>query len=91
MRRVLAGALCYMLALLYRRKMRRPFLGVLIASDTVLSRKPWRFIVQQRFLIWVAYAGSLLLYLQWRYCIIGSIFDSGSILISRRRIMPWLA
>jgi hypothetical protein len=76
--RIAGGAACFGLALLSKENS-AAFWPVLILSDYVVQHKSWRELAHERLLIWTAYGGTLLLYLEWRHFIVGSLFTSNSV------------
>jgi len=72
------GSVSFMLALLSKENA-AALLPVLILTDYVIYKTSWKTLANERLLVWVAYAGALLLYLEWRYLIIGSITNAGGI------------
>jgi hypothetical protein len=72
------GALSFALALLSKENA-VAFLPVLLVSDYVIYQIPWRLLCRKRLLVWTTYFGVLLLYLEWKHFIIGSIANAGTI------------
>jgi Flp pilus assembly protein TadD len=75
---VTGGLVCFVLALLSKENS-AAFLPVLIASDYVVRRQSWKDLLKSRGLLWIAYGGAILLFLEWRYCILGSATNAGGI------------
>ena len=76
--RIFAGAICFALAMLSKESA-AAFFGALVASDAALSKRSLRDTARERAMVWIAYFGTLFLYLEWRYLIIGSVTDTGSV------------
>ncbi len=72
------GAASFALALLSKENA-AAFLLVLFISDYVTYKKPWKALFQERLIVWVACAGTLFLYFEWKYFVLGTVANVGGI------------
>src|SRR5262249_48623531 len=55
------------------------FLPALIATDYVVYKKSWKGLTRQRSMVWLAMGGTLFIYLEWKYLVLGSIANAGGV------------
>lgn len=73
---IILGALSFGLALLSKENA-AAFLPILFLSDYVTHQKPWKTLFRGRLLVWVVYAGVVVMYLEWKYLMLGTLADVG--------------
>ena len=50
---------------------------VLVFSDLAMASSPWKQIAKKKAVLWILFVGLLLLWLEWRYLIVGSALGTG--------------